>query len=250
MKTKQSNKQVTLPISRLFPNIITIIAICFGFTSIRFALNEQWDIATYFIIISGILDMLDGRIARLLKATSDFGAQLDSLADLVNFGIAPAIVLYLWNMHHIEPKGLGWSIALFYTICQAIRLARFNSDLVNPERPEWKNVFFTGVPAPAGAYLAVMPIMLSFKTDIISNTHPLLIGIYLVVIGVLMASRIPTFATKKIIIQKKYISLVLVAAGLLIGAIIVEPWIILPLLGILYICSIPFSIKAYLKLSS
>lgn len=240
----------SLPISRLFPNIITIMAICFGFTSIRYALVGQWDITVIFIVIAGFLDVVDGRLARLLKATSDFGAQLDSLADFVNFGIAPALVLYLWDLHQIEFKGIGWSFALFYSICSAIRLARFNSDLVNPNRPAWKDGFFTGIPAPAGAYLAIIPIMLSFKIDISTYVNSVFIGIYLIVIGILMASRIPTFATKKIVIKKEYISLILVAAGLLIGIIIIEPWIILPALGIIYICSIPFSIISHNKFSN
>lgn len=244
---KENSKPKTLPISRLFPNVITIMAICFGLTSVRYALDAQWDMATNFIIIAGFLDVVDGRLARFLKATSNFGAQLDSLADFVNFGISPAIVLYLWDLHNVETKGLGWAFALVFAICSAIRLARFNSDMVDPNRPLWKDGFFTGIPAPMGAYLAVMPIMLSFKTNIMNYLCPFSLGMYLVVIGILMASRIPTFATKKIIIKKEYISLILVAAGLLIGMILIEPWIILPFLGIIYICTIPFSIIAYAK---
>lgn len=247
MKTDERHK--VLPISRLFPNVVTIMAICFGLTSVRYALSGQWDMATHFIVIAGFLDVVDGRLARFLKATSNFGAQLDSLADFVNFGVAPAIVLYLWDVHNVETKNLGWALALVYAICSAIRLARFNSDLINPNRPAWKDGFFTGIPAPMGAYLAVMPIMLSFKTSIMDYVCPLSLGIYMVVIGILMASRIPTFATKKIIIQKKHISLVLAAAGLLVGMIIIEPWIILPALGIVYLLSIPFSIRAYSKLN-
>jgi CDP-diacylglycerol--serine O-phosphatidyltransferase len=246
----KQKKFASLPISRLFPNIITIMAICFGLTSVRYALDEKWEIAVAFIIIAGFLDIVDGRLARFLKATSNFGAQLDSLADFVNFGISPAIIIYLWELHKIQIKGLGWALALFYTICSAIRLARFNSDLVNPERPIWKEGFFTGVPAPAGAYLTMIPIMLSFETSIISYIHPIIIGLYLVVVGVLMASRIPTFATKKLVIRKEYISLILVLAGLLIGFIIMQPWISLPLFGLLYLSSFPFSIKSFQKMSS
>ena len=248
MKQSDSKeKLVSLPISRLFPNIITIMAICFGFTSIRYALNQQWEITVAFVVIAGFLDVVDGRLARFLKATSDFGAQLDSLADFVNFGVAPAIILYLWELHKIQVKGLGWALVLFFTICSAIRLARFNSDLVEQNKPEWKNGFFTGVPSTVGAYLSMLPIMLSFKVDILDYVNPLVIGIYLVIIGVLMTSRIPTFATKKLIIRKEYISLVLVIAGLLIGIIIMEPWFSLPFFGILYLCSIPFSIISFQK---
>jgi len=242
-------KLVWLPISRLFPNVITIMAICFGLTSIRYALNQQWEIAAAFIIIAGFLDVVDGRLARFLKATSNFGAQLDSLADFVNFGVSPAIILYLWELHKVQIKGLGWALALFYAICSAIRLARFNSDLAEPDRPAWREGFFTGVPAPMGAYLAILPIMLSFETNILNYIHPIAIGIYLVIIGLLMASRLPTFTTKKIIIHKEYISFVLVLAGLLIGVLIMEPWISLSILGVIYLFTFPFSYKAFRKLS-
>lgn len=245
-----NKKNVWLPISRLFPSIITIIAICFGLTSIRYALNQQWEIATAFIIIAGFLDVVDGRLARFLKATSNFGAQLDSLADFVNFGISPAIILYLWQLHKLQIKGLGWALVLFFTICSAIRLARFNSDLAEPDRPAWREGFFTGVPAPMGAYLAMLPVMISFESNIILYIHPLIIGIYLIVIGILMASRLPTFATKKIAIHKEYISLVLVLFGLIIGVIIIEPWLSLTFIGFLYLISFPFSIKAFRKMSN
>jgi len=242
-------KPKSLPISRLFPNIVTIMAICFGLTSIRYALDYKWEEAVSFIIIAGFLDVVDGRLARFLKATSNFGAQLDSLADFVNFGVAPAMVLYLWSLNAIPIKGLGWALALLYVICSAIRLAKFNTELVDLERPDWKEGFFTGVPSTVGAYLSMMPIMLSFETNLISYIHPIFIGIYLLIIGFLMTSRLPTFATKKLVIQRKYITLVLVLAGVLIGLIIMKPWVILSILGVLYICTFPLSIKAYNKLS-
>lgn len=246
----QNKKQVLLPIRRLFPSVITVMAICFGLTSIRYALNQQWEMAVAFIIIAGFLDVVDGRLARFLKATSNFGAQLDSLADFVNFGVSPAIILYLWYLHKIQIKGLGWALVLFYAICSAIRLARFNSDLSEVDRPAWREGFFTGVPAPMGAYLAVLPMIISFEIeDIQKYCHPLYIGIYLVVIGILMASRLPTFATKKIAIHKEYISLVLVFFGLLVGVIIIQPWFSLAVLGLLYIFSFPFSVRAFKKMS-
>jgi len=249
MDNKTATPKTALPISRLFPNVITIMAICFGFTSIRYALDSKWDVAVTFIIIAGFLDVADGRLARFLKATSNFGAQLDSLADFVNFGVSPAAVLYLWYLQEINIKGMGWAMVLFYVICSAIRLARFNSDLAIQDRPDWKEGFFTGVPAPAGAYLAVLPIMLNFKFDIIEYVHPILVGIYLIIIALLMSSRIPTFATKKLIIKKEYVSLVLVVTGLVTGVIIMEPWIVLPFLGIIYLISIAFSVRAYNKLA-
>lgn len=238
-----------LPISRLFPNVITIMAICFGFTSISYGIKQEWDVAAVFIIIAGFLDVVDGRLARYLKASSNFGAQLDSLADFINFGIAPALITYLWCLHEVKIKGLGWALALSYVICTAIRLARFNSDLVELDKPDWKEGFFTGIPSPAGAYLVVMPMMLSFEFDIIDYINPIAMGVYILAIGIMMASIVPTFATKKLIIKKEYISLILVSIGGLIGLIIVKPWIILPALGIAYLCSIPFSIRSFRRLS-
>ena len=247
-KKPKLSKIQDLPISKLFPNMVTITSICFGITSIRYALNDQWDIAVTFIIISGLLDVLDGRLARYLDATSEFGAQLDSLADFVNFGIAPAIILYLWELTHINIKGLGWGLTLLYIICTAIRLARFNSDLSAPNKPEWKDRFFTGIPSPAAAYLVLMPIMISFNVDIQAYIHPLVIGLFVALIGVSMTSRIPTFSTKKIVIKKEHASFVMVLAALLITSIILAPWIILPLLGITYLASIAFSILHFKKL--
>ncbi len=247
---QKSKKFSEFPITRIFPNIITVMAICCGFTSVRYALDQQWMMAVNFIIIAGFLDVVDGRLARFLKATSDFGAQLDSLADFVNFGIAPSIVIYLWSLHNVEINGLGWAFSLSFTVCTAVRLARFNSDLLDVNRPDWKNGFFTGIPSPAGAYLAIMPIMLSFEIEAIKHFNPIYLGIYITLVGLMMASRIPTFATKRIIIKKENISFVLVVAGLIVGAITIDPWGFLPIFGLIYICSIPFSIIAYKKMSN
>jgi CDP-diacylglycerol---serine O-phosphatidyltransferase len=250
MVPKEINrKKITfVKFSRLFPNIVTIAAICFGLTSIRFALDEKWEVSVIFIIIAGFLDVVDGRLARYLKATSNFGAHLDSLADFVNFSVAPAIVLYLWGLHSIGIKGVGWGLVLFYSVCGALRLARFNSDLEDANRPEWKNNFFTGIPAPVGAYLAIMPIMLSFEFDFINAIKAESIGSYMAIIGLLMASRIPTMSTKKMAIRKDYAPLVLVLSALFLGLVTIKPWILLPLLGAIYIASILFSIRSYKKM--
>ncbi len=249
---QQSNlsNQTQLPLSRLFPNFVTIMAICFGLTSIKYALNQNWEKAVAFVIIAAFLDVVDGRLARFLKATSNFGAQLDSLADFVNFGIAPGLIVYLWKLEQIETKGLGWSFILFYSICSAIRLARFNSDLSEPDRPAWRDGFFTGVPAPMGAFLVVLPMMLSFETSALEYISPAILGIYTILIGLLMASRLPTFSTKRISIKKEYISFMLVFAGALLGAIIIEPWLSLTILGFAYITSLIFSARAFKRISN
>lgn len=246
----KSNKN-RVPITKLFPSIVTVMAICFGMSSIGYAIKQEWEISAAFIIISGFLDIVDGRLARFLKATSNFGAQLDSLADFINFGIAPSLVLYLWCLNQIEFKGLGWAFVLFYSICSAIRLARFNSDLIDEKAKQpYKDAFFKGVPAPAGAYLAMIPMMLSFNFNVLDYIDPLSIGVYLLIVGLLMASRLPTFATKKMVISRDNIPLVLVFAGFFIGSIIIAPWVSLPLYGVLYFLSLPFSFAYYRKLSS
>ena len=150
-----------LNFNRMVPNALTLLALCAGMTSIRMALTERWEMAVGAVIVAMILDGLDGRIARLMKANSEFGAQLDSLSDVINFGVAPALIVYHWSL--IEVRGLGWAIALLLTICCALRLARFNANLSIANKPPWASRFFTGVPAPAGAGLALLPMILSFE---------------------------------------------------------------------------------------
>src|ERR687885_1616079 len=149
-----------LSINRMIPNVLTLLALCAGMTAIRFAINGKFESAVVAIIVAGVLDGLDGRIARLLKSTSTFGAQLDSLSDFISFGVAPAVVLYLWTMSQLST--LGWVIVLFYAACCALRLARFNTQL-DVELPPYASYFFTGVPAPAGAGLVLVPMFLSFE---------------------------------------------------------------------------------------
>lgn len=246
-QSSKNNKLQSLSFTKLFPNIITITAICFGLSSIRYALDQKWEIAVLLIIIAGFLDVVDGRLARYLKATSNFGAYLDSLADFVDFGVAPAIVMYLWNLNNIETKGIGWAVVLFFTICMSIRLARFNSDLDEESKPSYFEMFFTGVPAPAGAYLAIIPMMLSFRFDIDFSNHLYKISIYMLFIALLLVSKIPTFSIKKIVISREYVPLFFVTIGLIIVMILIEPWITLPIIGLAYLGAIPFSFLVHKK---
>src|SRR6476619_5095823 len=147
-------------VNRMVPNILTLLALCAGMTAIRFAVKGQFEYAVFAIIAAGVFDGLDGRLARLLKATSSFGAELDSLADFVSFGVAPAAVLYLWTMPQLN--SIGWAIGLFYAVCCALRLARFNTQLT-AEPPPWRANFFSGAPAPAGAGLLMLPMFVSFE---------------------------------------------------------------------------------------
>ena len=160
MNNDESNGKF-LPITKLFPNFITLLGLCAGLTSLKFTFNEQWEFSAIFIIIAAIIDGMDGRIARILKSTSDFGAQLDSFADFLNFGSAPAFLLYFWKLNEI--KVVGWILVMIYVICISIRLARFNVSL-HSEQLYWKKFFFSGVPAPVCALLALLPIIITFQS--------------------------------------------------------------------------------------
>jgi CDP-diacylglycerol--serine O-phosphatidyltransferase len=250
MANKDSGE--SLPIMRLVPNMVTIIGLCFGLFALKYAISKEWEMAVIFILISAIIDGLDGRLARLLNASSDFGAQLDSLADFFNFGIAPALVLYLWSTH--EVKGFGWAVTLFFIVAMALRLARFNADLDDDTKDkEIADRFFTGVPAPCGAGLSLIPLILSFLSEEdfgrqIFEITPIMIIVYTAVIGILMISRIPTISIKKVKIRRNISSWVVSLVTLFLIGIIIEPWLFLPLLGLLYLCTIPFSVIAYYRM--
>ncbi len=237
-----------LPISKLFPSIITLLALCFGLTSIRYGFDQKWEHSVALIVIAALLDGMDGRIARYFNATSDFGANLDSLADFINFGVAPAIILYMWILNYIPIKGVGWGFVLIFSVCCSIRLARFNVSIQDKHHNKFKDIFFEGINAPVGAVLAINPIALSFEFDnieIIKNYW--FIGFYITLMAFAMASRIPTFSIKKISIHKKNVALILALFGLFIAALIIKPWIVIPFLSFIYILSIPVSIATYYK---
>ncbi|MBN8827330.1 MAG: phosphatidylcholine/phosphatidylserine synthase [Sphingobacteriia bacterium] len=242
-------KKGNLPLSRLAPNIVTLLALCFGLTSIKVALVGKWELAISCVIISCFLDGIDGRLARFLGATSKFGAQLDSLSDFVNFGVCPALIMFLWSLKDIPNKAIGWGAVLFYSICCAIRLARFNVDLEEDEDEATKKkyqMFFVGLPSPTAAIITLVPIMLYIEYEYL--TKPLANVVLLIIVGFLMSSRIPTFSGKKITIHRKIASIVMVLLGFIIGMIILEPWTTLPLLALAYLISIPLSIYVYYKM--
>ena len=181
-------------VNRMVPNVLTVLALCAGMTAIRFAMSGNFQAAVYAIMIAGVLDGLDGRIARLLKATSHFGAELDSLSDFISFGVAPATVLYLWTMQQLH--GAGWAIVLFFAVCCALRLARFNTQL-GVEPPAYASQYFTGVPAPAGAMLVIMPMFAAFEWGDWIVRSPYLVGVWMTGIALLMVSTIPTVSVKQ-----------------------------------------------------
>src|SRR5258708_29231219 len=190
-----------LSLTRLIPNILTLLALCAGMTAIRLALTGKFESAATAIIIAGILDGIDGRIARLLKGTSPLGAQLDSLSDFVSFGVAPAVLLYIWTMQTLQ--SLGWAIVLLFGVCCALRLARFNTQ-IGADLPPYAYNFFTGVPAPAGAGLALIPMLAQFEFGWDGFRAPWFGAVVLAATAALMVSRVPTFSMKRIHIPREW----------------------------------------------
>jgi len=231
-------------INRLIPNVLTLAALCSGLTAIRFGLQGEFRLAVIAVIVAAIFDALDGRVARRLGVTSRFGAELDSLSDFLCFGVAPALVLYLAALRDAGP--LGWVVTLMFPICSALRLARFNTALLaDTPPPAWTGSYFTGVPAPAGALLALVPLVVSFEAGATWPRHPIVVGLVLVAVGGLMVSRLPTFSFKKGRIPRHLVLPALLVAALTMGVVVSSPWIGLSLLGLIYIALIPFSWLAY-----
>jgi len=241
------------PISRVFPNMITLAGMCCGLSAIRFAMVGRWELSVTFIIAAAIIDGMDGRVARLLGATSEFGAQLDSLSDFVCFGVAPAFVLFIWMANDIGTVGWMnrgiWAVSLFYIICTSLRLARFNTGLSEEPKNAWAKQFFTGIPSPAGGILCLLPIIITLQMEGGITIPPAVVALHMVLVGALMASRIPTFAGKNFRIKHDYILPLMIGAGLLIVMLIIEPWLMISLLSLVYIVSIYFSVRRYKKLT-
>ena len=234
-------------LNRLIPNMLTVMALCAGLTSIRYTLDQRWELAAIAIVIAGVLDGLDGRIARLLDGASKFGAELDSLSDFIAFGVAPALLLYYWCMR--GAGGIGWVLALLFAVCCALRLARFNTKLDNTDLPAWTSRFFTGVPAPAGAGLALLPICATLEFGPGLVDRPAFVGPFMLVVAALMISRVPTFSFKRIKVPHRHVGIALLSVGALVAFLVSTPWITLLALGAAYIASIPFSHFAYQRLS-
>jgi CDP-diacylglycerol--serine O-phosphatidyltransferase len=234
-----------LSVNRMVPNILTLLALCAGMTAMRFAMGGNFQGAVFSIIAAGVFDGLDGRMARLLKSTSSFGAELDSLSDFVSFGVAPAAVLYLWTMSELH--GLGWAIVLFFAVCCALRLARFNTEAVH-DAPSYAAPFFTGAPAPAGAGLVMVPMFLSFEWGDWLFRSPFLNAVTVTGIALLMISKVPTVSLKRIRIPHHLVVPTLLAFGVATAFLTTEPWITLTVVGIVYVGSIPLTIRAYYRL--
>jgi CDP-diacylglycerol---serine O-phosphatidyltransferase len=226
--------------NRMVPNVVTLLALCAGMTAMRFALNGDFQGAVYAIIVAAVLDGLDGRVARLLKATSQFGAELDSLSDFISFGVAPATVMYLWTMSALH--SVGWAIVLFYAMCCALRLARFNTQLSAEPAPHMAN-YFTGVPAPGGAGLVLMPLYASFEWGDWIARSPYLDAVWVAGIALLMISRIPTLSLKKFHLPDHYVLPMFLGIGVLAAFLTTAPWPTLFVVGLLYLGTIPLTLR-------
>jgi CDP-diacylglycerol--serine O-phosphatidyltransferase len=231
-----------IPVRTLLPNVITLLALCAGMTGIRLALENRYELALGAIVFAAMLDAIDGRVARMIKGTSRFGAELDSLADFFNFGVAPGLILYFWGLNVLG--NLGWIAAMVFAICTALRLARFNVQIDDPLRPAWAGNFFTGVPAPLGAIVVLLPIYLSFLRV---PVPVVLTFIYTLAIAGLMVSRLPVLSGKKIgtRVRPEMVAPVIIVAVLLIALLISYPWELLSVVSLAYLVLLPLGWFSY-----
>jgi len=234
-----------IPVRTLVPNVITLLALCAGLTAIRLAVENRLEWAMAAIVFAALLDGIDGRVARMLKGTSRFGAELDSLADFVNFGVAPALILYFWGLH--ELKSAGWIAALVFAICAALRLARFNVMIEDPNRPAWAGNYFVGVPAPMGAIAVLLPIYVVFLGVPRSSFLIWSTLFYTLAIALLMISRLPVFSGKRVgtRVPPEMVGPLIVVMVLWIGLLMAYPWILLTAGTLAYLASLPFGWLSY-----
>src|SRR4249920_2824485 len=232
-----------IPVRMLVPNVITLLAICAGLTAIRLSTEGRMDIAVYAIVFAAVLDGVDGRVARMIKGQSKFGAELDSLADFVNFGVAPGLILYFWQLHQLGNG--GWIAAMVFAISGGLRLARFNATIDDPNKPAFAANYFTGVPAPLGALTVLLPIYLAFLGVAMPPTW--LTAGYTLVIGFLMVSRLPVFSGKtvRMRVPPEMVLPVFVSVVFFIALLVSYPWYILSIGSVLYLASLPWGWKTY-----
>jgi CDP-diacylglycerol--serine O-phosphatidyltransferase len=232
-----------IPVRMLVPNVITLLAICAGLTAIRLSTEGRMELAVAAIVFAAVLDGLDGRVARMIKGQSKFGAELDSLADFVNFGVAPGLILYFWQLRELHDG--GWIAAMVFAISGGLRLARFNASMDDPNRPPFASNYFTGVPAPAGAVTALLPVYLAFLG--VWTPPALVTAVYTLVIAFLMVSRLPEFSGKSVRMRvpPEMVLPVFVSVVFFIALLIGYPWYILSLCTVLYLLSLPVGWKSY-----
>jgi CDP-diacylglycerol--serine O-phosphatidyltransferase len=230
----------------ILPNMLTLIGVCIGLSAVKFALDGKFSLAVIAIIFAGLMDALDGRIARLIKGTSKMGKELDSLADVISFGVAPAFIMYFWNLQYLDK--LGWLLCLIYVVCVALRLARFNVN--SNEESSWRDNFFEGVPAPAGGIIVLMPLILNFSGLAKVNfnfDYNLIVPLFFVTISFLLISRIPTYSFKRIVIPRNMTVFLLFSIVLFFGLLLIYTFKVIALSVIIYLCLIPISYFHYKK---
>jgi CDP-diacylglycerol---serine O-phosphatidyltransferase len=234
-----------IPLRALVPNAVTALALCSGLTGVRFAIAGEWERAIFFVIVAAVLDGMDGRIARMMNGQSRFGAELDSLSDVIAFGVSPAIIIYLWSLQAMAP--FGWIFALALAVCAALRLARFNAAIDAEDQPHKSAGYFTGVPAPAGAGLAMLPLYLWLATGEEAFRNPALVAPWAGLVAFLMISSIATFSWASLRLRRDVRLTALVVIALTGAALFSAPWPTLSALALLYAALIPFSLMSYAR---
>ena len=230
----------------ILPNMLTLIGVCIGLSSIKFALDEKFELAIIAIIFAALIDALDGRIARLIKATSKVGKELDSLTDVISFGVAPSFVMYFWSLNNLGK--FGWLLCLIYVVCVTLRLARFNVN--SNEEPSWRDNFFEGVPSPAGGILVLMPLIFSLSEfDFLIISYNILVPVFFISVSFLLISKFPTYSLKKIIIPRSMTVFLLFGIVLFFGLLLIYPFKVVFLSGFIYLSLIPISFLHYRKIN-
>ena len=229
----------------ILPNMLTLIGVCIGLTSIRFALDGRFEFAIVAIILAAVIDGLDGRIARLIKGTSKVGKELDSLTDMISFGVAPAFIMYFWKLNTLGR--FGWLVCLIYVICVALRLARFNVN--SGQEPSWRDNFFEGVPSPAGGILVLTPLIFSMTNfEFIKINYDIVVPIFFIITSLLLISKFPSYSFKKIVIQRKTTIFLLFGIVLFFGLLLIYPFNVIAISAIVYLAILPISFFHYQKL--
>ena len=230
----------------ILPNMLTLIGVCIGLSSIKFALDEKFKLSIIAIIFAALIDGLDGRIARLIKGTSKVGKELDSLTDVISFGVAPSFVMYFWLLNNLGK--FGWLLCLIYVVCVTLRLARFNVN--SNEEPSWKDNFFEGVPSPAGGILVLMPLIFSLSGfDFLIISYNVLVPVFFISVSFLLISKFPTYSLKKIIIPRSMTVFLLFGIVLFFGLLLIYPFKVIFLSGFIYLSLIPISFLHYRKIN-
>ena len=236
---KKTNARVILP------NMLTLIGVCIGLSSIRFALDGKFEFAIIAIMFAALIDGLDGRIARLIKGTSKVGKELDSLTDMISFGVAPAFIMYFWKLNTLGR--FGWLLCLIYVICVALRLARFNVN--TGQAPSWRDNFFEGVPSPAGGILVLTPLIFSLTNfDFVNINYNIVVPVFFIVTSLLLISKFPSYSFKKIVIQRKATIFLLFGIVLFFGLLLIYPFNVISISAIIYLSMLPISFFHYQKL--